>query len=66
MIVLLFFTIRTHFDYRNDPKYSDRQVWANSVDADQKEQSDRGLHCMPFCLHLLDTFLYGKITFSKF
>ena len=22
-------------DYRNDPKYSDRQVWANSADPDQ-------------------------------
>ena len=22
------------FNYRNDPKFSDRQVWANSADAD--------------------------------
>ena len=27
--------------YRNDPKFSDRQVWANSV-----LQSDQGLHCL--------------------
>ena len=28
--------------YRNDPKFSDRQVWANSVDSDQtaQEQGD--------------------------
>ena len=40
-------------------KFSDRQIWANSVDPDHtaprlKEQSDQGLHCLPFCLHLLD------------
>ena len=26
------------------------------------EQSDHGIHCMPFRLHLLDTLLYGKAT----
>ena len=31
-----------------------------------EEQSDKGLHCSPFCLHLLDTLLYGKTTLSKF
>ena len=44
--------------YRNFPKFSDRQVWANSADPDQtaprEEQSDQGLHCLPFPLHLLD------------
>ena len=25
-----------------------------------EEQSDLGQHCLPFCLHLLDPFLYGK------
>ena len=34
--------------YCNDPKFSDKQVWANSVDLDQTdEQSDQGLHCLP-------------------
>ena len=31
--------------YYNDPKFSDRQAWANSVDSDQTavpEQSDQG------------------------
>ena len=31
-----------------------------------KEQSNQGLHCLPFCLHLLDTLLYGKTTLFKF
>ena len=39
---------------------------ANSVDIDPaEEQSDLGLHCLPFGLHLLDTLLYGKITSFK-
>ena len=25
-------------EYRNDPKFSDRQVWANSADPDQTEE----------------------------
>ena len=53
--------------YRNDPKFSDRYAWANSVDPDQtapslEEQSDQGLHCLPFCLHSLDSLLYGRAT----
>ena len=49
----------------------DRQVWANSVDPDillllQKEQSDQGLLCLPFCLHRFDGLLYGKATLFKF
>ena len=47
------------FANHNDPKFSDRQVWANSADPDQtaQEQSDQGLHCLQFPLHLLDAFL---------
>ena len=60
--------LMTTTKYRNDPKFSDRQVWANSVDPDQiarvytvclKEQSYLGLHCLPFRLHLLDSLLYA-------
>ena len=29
--------------YLNDPKFLDRQVWANRLDPDQ---SDQGLHCL--------------------
>ena len=47
---------------RNDPKFSDRYAWANSADPDQTEQSDQGLHCLPFRLHRLDSLLYGRAT----
>ena len=50
-------------DYRNDPKFSDRYAWTNSADP---EQSDQGLHCLPFRLHRLDSELYGKATYFKF
>ena len=39
--------------YCNNPKYWDRQAYANSVDQDQKQgnqgnaASDQGLHCLP-------------------
>ena len=41
----------------NDPKFSDRYAWANSTDPDQ---SDQGLHYLPFRLHRLDSLLYGR------
>ena len=31
-----------------------------------EEQFDQGLHCLPFCLHRLDTLLYGIATEFKF
>ena len=46
--------------YRNNPKFLDGQVWAISVDPIRMllvEQSDQGLHCLPFYLHILDKFL---------
>ena len=43
--------------YHDDPKFLDRQVSENSVDPDQ---SDQGLHCLPFFPHLLDTLLCSK------
>ena len=27
-----------------------------------EEQSDQGLHCLPFCLHRLDSLVYGRAT----
>ena len=47
------------FRYRNDLKFLDGQVLANTADPDQTaprgvEQSDQGLHCLQFRLHLLD------------
>ena len=53
--------------YGNVPKFWDRQVWADSVEPDQtEEQSDQGLHCLPFRLHLLDALLYSKATLFEF
>ena len=57
-----------------NPEFLDRQVRANSVDPDQteeaacrqKEQSDQGLHCLPFFLHLLVALLYGETILLKF
>ena len=41
-------------DNPTDPKFLDRQVWANSVDPDQTvPEGDQGLHCLPFRLHAL-------------
>ena len=46
----------------NDPKFSDRQVWANSADPRLllDEQFDQGLHCLLFHLHILEALLYGR------
>ena len=50
--------------YRNDHKFSDRQVLANRADPDQTAPT--------FCCHLicifslLDTLLHGKATLFKF
>ena len=46
-----------------DKEFSDKRVKANSVGPE--EQSDQSLHCLSFCLHLLDTLLYGKTTLFK-
>ena len=27
-----------------------------------EEQSDQGLHCLPFCLDCLDSLLYDRVT----
>ena len=31
-----------------------------------EEQSDQGLHCLPYCRHRLDSLLYGRATQFKF
>ena len=48
--------------------FSDRQVWTNSADPDQTAplQSDQGLHCLQFGLHLLDALLYNKASSFNF
>ena len=52
--------------YCNDPKFSDRQHWANSVDPDQTAQSDQALPCLSFYCHPMDALLYGKATLLTF
>ena len=47
--------------YHNDPKFSDKYVWANNADPDQTE-----LHCLLFILLLLQTFLCCKANLLYF
>ena len=50
-------------DHHNDPKYwtdTSGQTMQTQIRLVLKEQSDQGLHCLPFCLHLLDALLYGN------
>ena len=55
--------VKTH----NNLKYSDRQVFANSIDPDMtKERSDQRLHVLSIHTHYLVSLLYGKITLFKF
>ena len=48
-----------YFRLINTPFYTDAYY-------DLEEQSDQGLHCLPFCLHRLDSLLYGRATWFKF
>ena len=41
-------------------------VSSNIVEPELKEQSDQGLLCLTFYLHLIDTLLYGKTILLKF
>ena len=52
----------------NDPKFSDRLVWANSADPDQIASvgSDQGLHCLLFHLHLFDKIPWGLASLFEF
>ena len=51
-------------EYHSYPKFLDKQALANSANPDQtapspvllEEQSDQGLHCLPYHLHRLDNF----------
>ena len=49
--------------------YSDRQVWAKSVDPDETLQnatSHQGLHCLPLIQQSLDTTQGSKLYLFKF
>ena len=46
--------------YHNVPKFhTDR----SGQTVQTQNQSDQGLHCFPFHLHIFDAFRYGKATF---
>ena len=52
--------------YCNDSEYKNRRQWANCVAPDQtapKEQSDQGLHCLPFIMQYFNT-IHHDITIS--
>ena len=49
-----------NIQYRNDPKFSDRQAWANSVDPDQ-----RGAVCSGSTLFAIPS-ASGRATWFKF
>ena len=38
----------------------------NNTKISLEEQSDQGLHCLQFCLHLLEALLYDKASLFKF
>ena len=49
-------------NYRNVPKFSDRQVRANSADPDQTAP-DQGLHCLPLSkLFAIPSTSFGHIS----
>ena len=52
----LIFDVNTGQYYHNNPKYWDRQAFANSVDPDHVA-SDKNLHCLP---HIQQYFRHIK------
>ena len=52
------------FNYCHDPKFLDKQVWADSADPDQKTAPRgaiyQGLHCCLFNLHHLQVSNHGR------
>ena len=51
--------------YHNDPNfrtYMPGQTVQTQIRLLLEEQSDQGLHCLPFRLHRLDSLLYGRAT----
>ena len=52
--------------YHLNPKYSDKQAWANSVDPDQTPQnaaSDQGLHGLQLIQQSLDAPTRSQMNF---
>ena len=65
--MLTYFCFLLFVNNKSQNKFQTDRSWANSVDPDQtapEEQSDQGLHCLQFPLHLLDAS-FGCITLRK-
>ena len=52
-------------NFRNNPKNSDKQVWANGVDLNRMP-SEQGLHCLPVSPAGLDRLMGRKFNLFKF
>ena len=54
--------------YHNDPKFSDRsgQTVQTQIRLLLEEQSDQGLHCLLFLLHLFDEIPSGLASLFDF
>ena len=48
--------------YCNDPMFSEDRSGQTVL----AEQSDQGLHCLQFCLHLLEALIYDEASLFKF
>ena len=60
-----------YFNYRNDPKFSDILVWANSADPDQTTPrgavlSGSSLFASSICIFLIKYLLEGLATLFEF
>ena len=55
--------------YGNNPKYWDRQAFANSADPDQTPQitaSNQGLHCLPYIQQYFKDIKSSRMDYFKF
>ena len=50
----------THINFHINPKYSD-----NSIDPDQNEASDQGLHCLLLTQQFLDTSTHDNFNWTS-
>ena len=67
IIMMCRYFIVVSLKYRNVPKFSDGYNWTVYTQIRLlEEQSDQGLHCLPFRLHLLDIRSMVKPPCSNF
>ena len=61
-----FVMLRLILYFPNDFKFLDRQVFSDSVDSDQTEESDKDLHCLLSAFLDIHVVLFIKTTMFKF